>query len=77
MKFTNRDRIIFSVLAILIVAFWIFKGNLNSTLLIFFMGLGLLIAILASEKAVLGMEILGKKLGLTPICFRCTLKFSE
>lgn len=66
MKFTNRDRIIFTTLALLIIAFWYLKDELNSTLLVFFMGIGLLIAILASEKAVFGMEILGKKLGLTP-----------
>ncbi|MHA2223980.1 MAG: hypothetical protein ACXAC8_02175 [Candidatus Hodarchaeales archaeon] len=60
------DRIIFSVLAILIVIFWLFKDKLDSFMLIFFIGIGLLIAILASEKAVGGMEILGKKLGLTP-----------
>lgn len=66
MKFTNRDRIIFSVITLLIVAFWYLKDKLDSTLLVFFIGIGLFIAILASEKAVLGMEILGKKLGLTP-----------
>jgi Ca2+/Na+ antiporter len=66
MKFSNLDRIIFSVFAILIAIFWIFKDDFTSVFLIFFMGIGLLIAILASEKAVGGMEILGEKLGLTP-----------
>lgn len=66
MKFTKVDRIIFSILAILIAFFWLFKDQLNSLMVILFIGIGLLIAILASEKAVGGMEILGKKLGLTP-----------
>lgn len=66
MKFTRIDRIIFSILAILIVIFWLFKDEMNSLMIISFIGIGLLIAILASEKAVGGMEILGEKLGLTP-----------
>ncbi|MHA2247024.1 MAG: hypothetical protein ACXADY_18920 [Candidatus Hodarchaeales archaeon] len=66
MKFTIRDRIIFSVFAILIVVFGFFKSEFDPFLLILFMLIGLSIAILASEKAVGGMEILGKKLGLTP-----------
>ncbi len=66
MKFSNLDRIIFSVCAILIIIFWMFKDDFNSIFLILFMGIGLIIAILASEKAIGGMEILGKKLGLTP-----------
>ncbi len=66
MKFSKVDRIIFSILAILIAFFWLFKDKLDTLMLVFFIGIGLLIAILASEKAVGGMEILGKKLGLTP-----------
>lgn len=66
MKFTNRDRIIFSVFAILIIVFLISRKALDPFLLILFMLIGLAIAILASEKAVGGIEILGKKLGLTP-----------
>jgi cation:H+ antiporter len=66
MKFTNLDKVLFSVFAILIVLFNFSKHLLNPLLLVFFMFIGLMIAILASEKAVGGMEILGKKLGLTP-----------
>jgi cation:H+ antiporter len=66
MKFTNLDKVIFSVFAILIVIFNFSKHLLDPLLLVFFMFIGLMIAILASEKAVGGMEILGKKLGLTP-----------
>ena len=66
MKFTNLDKVIFSVFAILIVIFSFSKHLLDPLLLVFFMFIGLMIAILASEKAVGGMEILGKKLGLTP-----------
>ena len=69
MKFTNRDKIIFSVSAILIAIFLIcrvYEITLDPFLLILFMLIGLAIAILASEKAVGGVEILGKKLGLTP-----------
>ena len=66
MKFTTRDRIIFSVFAILITIFLIFRKDLDPFLLILFILIGLTIAILASEKAVGGIEILGKKLGLTP-----------
>ncbi len=66
MKFTNRDRIIFIVFAILIAIFLISRKALDPFLLILFILIGLTIAILASEKAVGGMEMLGKKLGLTP-----------
>lgn len=66
MKFTTFDKIIFSVLAFFIVVFQVFKKSFNPLLLIFFIGLGLLMAILASEKAVEGIDLLGKKLGLTP-----------
>ena len=66
MKFTNLDKVLFSVFAILIVIFNFSKHLLNPLLLVFFIFIGLMIAILASEKAVGGMEILGKKLGLTP-----------
>lgn len=66
MKFTNRDRIIFSGSAVLVVGFLIFREALDPVLLLLFMGIGLAMAILASEKAVGGIELLGKKLGLTP-----------
>ncbi|MFW9904568.1 MAG: hypothetical protein ACFFFH_09570 [Candidatus Thorarchaeota archaeon] len=66
MKFTNLDKVLFSLFAILIVIFNFSKHSLDPLLLVFFMFIGLIIAILASEKAVGGMEILGKKLGLTP-----------
>ncbi|MFX1282907.1 MAG: hypothetical protein ACFFB5_04595 [Promethearchaeota archaeon] len=66
MKFSNIDKVLFSVFAILIVGYGFFKESLDPFLLIVFMLIGLGIAILASEKAVGGMEILGKKLGLTP-----------
>ncbi|MFX0206721.1 MAG: hypothetical protein ACFFDT_12110 [Candidatus Hodarchaeota archaeon] len=66
MKFTNLDKVIFSVFVVLIVIFNLSKQLLDPLLLVFFMFVGLVIAILASEKAVGGMEILGKKLGLTP-----------
>ncbi len=66
MKFSNYDKVLFSIFAILILGFGFFKESLNPFLLIVFMLIGLGIAILASEKAVGGMEILGKKLGLTP-----------
>ncbi|MHA1947459.1 MAG: hypothetical protein ACXAC6_03925 [Candidatus Hodarchaeales archaeon] len=66
MKFRNRDKIIFSAFAILIILFWLAKNTLSTPLLIGFMIVGLIIAILASEKAVEGVDVLGKKLGLTP-----------
>lgn len=67
MKFSNRDKITFSVFGILIIVFLILdRENLDPLFLILFMIIGLLIAILASEKAVEGTEVLGKKLGLTP-----------
>jgi hypothetical protein len=66
MKFNTFDKVIFSVFAIFIVVFQVFKKSFNPLLLIFFIGLGLFMAILASEKAVEGMDLLGKKLGLTP-----------
>ncbi|MFX0013721.1 MAG: hypothetical protein ACFFB2_03070 [Promethearchaeota archaeon] len=66
MQFTNRDRIIFTISTLLVVGFLIFRETLNPLLLILFMAIGLAIAILASEKAVGGIELLGKKLGLTP-----------
>jgi Ca2+/Na+ antiporter len=66
MKFRNRDKIIFSTFAFLIIVFWLTKSTLSTPFLIGFIILGLLIAILASEKAVEGVGILGKKLGLTP-----------
>ncbi len=66
MKFTNRDRVIFIVFGVLIVVFLLFREMFDPFLLVLFMLIGLAIAILASEKAVGGMEILGKKLGLTP-----------
>ncbi|MFX0174483.1 MAG: hypothetical protein ACFE9L_21610 [Candidatus Hodarchaeota archaeon] len=66
MKFTTFDKVIFSIFAIFIVLFQLLKEELNTILLVFFIGLGLLMAILASEKAVQGMDLLGKKLGLTP-----------
>ena len=66
MIFRNRDKIIFSTFAFLIIVFWLTKSTLSTPFLIGFIILGLLIAILASEKAVEGVSILGKKLGLTP-----------
>jgi len=66
MNFRNRDKIIFSTFAVLILFFWLTKNTLSTPFLIAFMIVGLLIAILASEKAVEGVDILGKKLGLTP-----------
>ena len=66
MKFSNVQKVIFSILAVLIVFFNLFRESLNPLLLILFMFIGLVIAILASEKAVEGVEVLGKKLGLTP-----------
>jgi len=66
MKFRNRDKIIFSAFTILIIFFWLAKNTLSTPLLIGFMIVGLIIAILASEKAVEGVDVLGKKLGLTP-----------
>ena len=66
MKFANRDKIIFSVFAVLIVFFWIFKESMPTFQLVAFMILGLVIAIMASEKAVEGIDVFGKKLGLTP-----------
>ena len=66
MKFKNRDKIIFSAFAILIVIFWLTKDILSTPFLIGFIIIGLLIAVLASEKAVEGVDVLGKKLGLTP-----------
>ncbi|MFX1297943.1 MAG: hypothetical protein ACFFD2_24230 [Promethearchaeota archaeon] len=66
MHFTNRDRVIFSIFALSIVIFAFFKESFDPLLLVVFMALGLILAILASEKAVIGMEMLGKKLGLTP-----------
>ncbi|UCE13872.1 MAG: hypothetical protein JSV04_01535 [Candidatus Heimdallarchaeota archaeon] len=66
MKFTNRDKGIFSIFAILVVGFQVFKWEFDPLLLVVFMAIGLGMAILASEKAVGGMELLGKKLGLTP-----------
>ncbi|MFX0051885.1 MAG: hypothetical protein ACFFAJ_17000 [Candidatus Hodarchaeota archaeon] len=66
MKFTTFDKVIFSIFAIFIVLFQLLKEELNTILLVFFIGLGLLMAILSSEKAVEGMDLLGKKLGLTP-----------
>ena len=65
MKFKNLDKAIFSVFAVLIVIFNFSKQLLDPLFLVFFMFVGLVIAILASEKAVGGMELLGKKLGLT------------
>jgi Ca2+/Na+ antiporter len=66
MEFNNRDRIVFSILALLVVVFLVSRESLNPFLLILFILIGLAIAILASEKAVGGIELLGKKLGLTP-----------
>ena len=66
MKFTNLDKVLFSVFAVLIVIFGVSKDFLDPFILMVFMLIGLGIAILASEKAVGGIEILGKKLGLTP-----------
>ncbi len=66
MKFRNRDKISFSTFAVLIIIFWLTKNTLSTPFLIGFMIIGLLIAILASEKAVEGVAVLGKKLGLTP-----------
>lgn len=66
MKFRKFDRIIFSLFALLIAIFWLSKEFLSAIFLILFMIVGLIIAILASEKAVEGVDILGKKLGFTP-----------
>ena len=66
MKFRNRDKIIFSTFAVLIIIFWLTKNTLSTPFLIGFMIIGLVIAILASEKAVEGVDVFGKKLGLTP-----------
>jgi Ca2+/Na+ antiporter len=66
MKFKNRDKVIFSAFGILIIIFWLAKNTLSIPLLVGFMIVGLIIAILASEKAVEGIDVLGKKLGLTP-----------
>ena len=66
MKFGNRDKIIFSAFALLIVFFWFQKNTLPIFFLVVFMIIGLIIAIMASEKAVEGVDVFGKKLGLTP-----------
>ena len=66
MKFDTRDKIIFSAFAILIVIFWLFKDTFDTMFLAFFMIVGLIIAIMASEKAIEGIDVFGKKLGLTP-----------
>ena len=66
MKFRNRDKIIFSAFGILIIIFWLTREMLSTPFLIAFIIIGLIIAILASEKAIEGIDVLGKKLGLTP-----------
>ncbi len=66
MKFGTRDKILFPVFGILIIIFWLTKTTLPTLYLIGFMIVGLIIAILASEKAVVGIEIFGKRMGLTP-----------
>ncbi|MHA1940575.1 MAG: hypothetical protein ACW97P_02480 [Candidatus Hodarchaeales archaeon] len=66
MRFNNRDKVIFSIFTVLIIVFWFSKESLSTPYLIGFMILGLIIAILASEKAVDGVAVFGKKLGLSP-----------
>jgi Ca2+/Na+ antiporter len=68
LKFTNRDIGIFGVFAVLIMVFFLFRETFshNPLVLILFMGVGLVYAILASEKAVGGMDAVGKKAKLTP-----------
>ncbi|MFW9777423.1 MAG: hypothetical protein ACFFE8_01135 [Candidatus Heimdallarchaeota archaeon] len=68
LSFTNRDIGFFSVFAVLIVVFALFKDTFrtNPLILIFFMVIGLVYAILASEKAVGGMDAVGKRAKLTP-----------
>ena len=66
MRFDTKDRIIFSVFALLIIVFWITKESLSTPYLVGFMVVGLIIAILASEKAVDGISVFGKRLGLSP-----------
>ena len=65
---TKQDSTVFIVLGLLVAAFWLL-GTLYETnvyLIFLFILIGLFIAIYASEKAVKGMEVLGKRLGLTP-----------
>ena len=66
MKFGTRDKILFPVFAILIIFFWSMKSSLSTVYLIGFMIVGLIIAIFASEKAVEGIDVFGKRMGLTP-----------
>ncbi len=66
MKFGIRDKIVFPVFGLLIIIFWLTKNTLSTFYLVGFMILGLLIAILASEKAVEGIDVFGKRMRLTP-----------
>ena len=66
MKFNSFDRIIFAIFAILISLFWLTREFLPPITLVLFIIIGLIMAILASEKAVEGVDVLGKRLGLTP-----------
>lgn len=67
MELSRTDKINYSIFTIFIVIFWFIKDMkvINSWILVFFILLGLVIAILAAEKAVFGMELLGKRLNLT------------
>ncbi|MFW9856590.1 MAG: hypothetical protein ACFFFG_16175 [Candidatus Thorarchaeota archaeon] len=68
LSFTNRDIGLFSIFTVLILTFALFKDAFrhNPLILTFFMGIGLVYAILASEKAVGGMDAVGKRAKLTP-----------
>ena len=65
---SKTDSILFVSFAVLVGIFQLLPGLYGSNvfLIAVFILLGLFIAIFASEKAVKGMEIAGKKLGLTP-----------
>ncbi|MHA2365711.1 MAG: hypothetical protein ACXAC7_17265 [Candidatus Hodarchaeales archaeon] len=65
-KLSRVDQGVFSILALATAFFWVAQDSFDSTTLILFMLIGLIIAIFASEKAVHGMDILGEKLGLSP-----------
>lgn len=61
-----RDYISFGSFALVTLAFLFLRNELDATFLILAMLLGLVIAIVSSEKAVHGVDILGKKLKLSP-----------
>ncbi len=66
LKFGIRDKILFPLFGFLIIIFWLTKFTLSTFYLICFMIVGLAIAILASEKAVEGIDVFGKRMRLTP-----------